>query len=95
MIKRDLPRLLLKWYNIPIQRGPLPTACSKIGGAVTWNSNSESNGGDAMKNQVMNPYLPLWEYIPDGEPRIFGDRLYVYGSHDFAGVSMATAPATT
>lgn len=38
-----------------------------------------------MKNQVMNPYLPLWEYIPDGEPRIFGDRLYVYGSHDFAG----------
>lgn len=38
-----------------------------------------------MKKQVMNPYLPLWEYIPDGEPRIFGDRLYVYGSHDFAG----------
>lgn len=38
-----------------------------------------------MKKQIMNPYLPLWEYIPDGEPRIFGDRLYVYGSHDFAG----------
>ena len=32
-----------------------------------------------------NPYLPLWEYIPDGEPRIFGNRVYVYGSHDFAG----------
>ncbi|MBQ7980524.1 MAG: family 43 glycosylhydrolase, partial [Oscillospiraceae bacterium] len=29
-----------------------------------------------------NPYLPLWEYIPDGEPRVFGDRVYVYGSHD-------------
>lgn len=38
-----------------------------------------------MKKQVMNPYLPLWEYIPDGEPRIFGDRLYIYGSHDYAG----------
>lgn len=38
-----------------------------------------------MKNQIMNPYLPLWEYIPDGEPRIFGNRLYIYGSHDFAG----------
>lgn len=38
-----------------------------------------------MKNQIMNPYLPLWEYIPDGEPRIFGERLYIYGSHDFAG----------
>ena len=29
-----------------------------------------------------NPYLPSWEYIPDGEPRVFGDRIYVYGSHD-------------
>lgn len=35
-----------------------------------------------MKNQVFNPYLPSWEYVPDGEPRIFGDRLYIYGSHD-------------
>lgn len=35
-----------------------------------------------MKNQVLNPYLPSWEYVPDGEPHIFGDRLYVYGSHD-------------
>lgn len=32
-----------------------------------------------------NPYLPGWEYIPDGEPHVFGDRVYVYGSHDRAG----------
>lgn len=32
-----------------------------------------------------NPYLPLWEYIPDGEPRVFGDRVYIYGSHDLSG----------
>lgn len=32
--------------------------------------------------QVFNPYLPSWEYIPDGEPHVFGDRVYVYGSHD-------------
>lgn len=31
-----------------------------------------------------NPYLPLNEYIPDGEPRVFGNRVYVYGSHDSA-----------
>lgn len=37
-----------------------------------------------MKHLAMNPYLPLWEYVPDGEPRVFGGRLYVYGSHDFA-----------
>ncbi len=32
--------------------------------------------------QVFNPYLPSYEYIPDGEPYVFGDRVYVYGSHD-------------
>ncbi len=32
-----------------------------------------------------NPFLPLWEYIPDGEPRVFGDRVYIYGSHDRPG----------
>lgn len=31
-----------------------------------------------------NPYLPSWEYIPDGEPRVFGNRFYIYGSHDVA-----------
>lgn len=35
-----------------------------------------------MKKQVFNPYLPSWEYIPDGEPYVFDGRLYVYGSHD-------------
>ena len=35
-----------------------------------------------MKKQAYNPYLPSWEYIPDGEPYVFGDRVYVYGSHD-------------
>ncbi len=35
-----------------------------------------------MNNHGMNPYLPSWEYVPDGEPHVFGDRVYVYGSHD-------------
>lgn len=35
------------------------------------------------KTTAFNPYLPSWEYIPDGEPYVFGDRVYVYGSHDF------------
>ncbi len=36
-----------------------------------------------MKKQAFNPYLPSWEYIPDAEPYVFGDRVYIYGSHDF------------
>ncbi len=35
-----------------------------------------------MKKQVFNPFLPSYEYIPDGEPHIFGDRVYLFGSHD-------------
>lgn len=38
---------------------------------------------------AQNPYLPLWEHIPDGEPRVFEDpdapgkyRAYIIGSHD-------------
>lgn len=33
---------------------------------------------------MSNPFLPLQEYIPDGEPRVFGNRVYIYGSHDRA-----------
>lgn len=35
-----------------------------------------------MMQQIFNPFLPSWEYVPDGEPHVFGDRVYVYGSHD-------------
>ena len=40
-----------------------------------------------MKNllQPTNPYLPSWEYVPDGEPYVFDGRVYVYGSHDKSG----------
>lgn len=38
-----------------------------------------------QKKQVFNPFLPLNEYIPDGEPHVFGDRVYLFGSHDKEG----------
>jgi arabinoxylan arabinofuranohydrolase len=41
-----------------------------------------------------NPYLPLWEHVPDGEPRVFEDpdnpgkfRAYIIGSHDVRATS--------
>lgn len=43
----------------------------------------------AISSNAQNPYMPLWEHIPDGEPYVFEDpdnpgkmRVYVYGSHD-------------
>lgn len=38
--------------------------------------------------QIVNPFLPSYEYIPDPEPRVFDGRVYIYGSHDrFNGMS--------
>ena len=34
--------------------------------------------------KVFNPYLPPYEYVPDGEPHNFDGRVYIYGSHDRA-----------
>ncbi len=40
------------------------------------------------KKQAFNPYMASWEYVPDGEPHVVGDRVYVYGSHDlFNGIN--------
>ena len=43
----------------------------------------------AVSVNAQNPYLPLWEHVPDGEPRVFEDpdnpgklRAYIIGSHD-------------
>lgn len=42
-----------------------------------------------VHQSIGNPYLPLWEHLPDGEPRVFEDpdrpgkyRVYIIGSHD-------------
>lgn len=42
-----------------------------------------------LSASAQNPFLPMWEYIPDGEPYVFEDpdkpgeyRVYIYGSHD-------------
>ena len=53
---------------------------------------SRHTSGDSVPETVGNPYLPMWEHIPDGEPYVFDDpdnpgrqRVYIYGSHDILG----------
>jgi arabinoxylan arabinofuranohydrolase len=59
----------------------------------TKGASSQQNGDPASSKYVFkgagNPYLPLWEHLPDGEPRVFEDpdnsgkfRVYIIGSHD-------------
>ena len=62
------------------------TACCV---AMTTSCTQQAQTAKVELTTVGNPYLPLWEHIPDGEPYVFEDpdnpgkyRVYVYGSHD-------------
>ena len=66
---------------------------SLLGGTLMLTSCSSKQQAAPEKEKplttVGNPYLPLWEHIPDGEPYVFEDpdqpgkyRVYIYGSHD-------------
>ena len=65
--------------------------------AVCLFSAIELKGQNSLNNDASyftigsgaNPYLPLWEHLPDGEPHVFEDpdnpgkyRIYIIGSHD-------------
>jgi arabinoxylan arabinofuranohydrolase len=59
-------------------------SCASIGGGNQSTTDAKSN-----QYGMGNPYLPLWEHLPDGEPRVFEDpdnpgkyRIYIIGSHD-------------
>ena len=54
--------------------------CEMVFGSAGAKARTEAPGFG--KRLAFNPYLPSWEYVPDGEPYVFGDRVYVYGSHD-------------
>lgn len=57
----------------------------KVGNGLTGKQAGEKGALShtaCQKKEAFNPYLPSWEYIPDGEPYVFGDRLYIFGSHD-------------
>ena len=68
----------------------LLTAVMTAGSMILGTSCSQqSEGKTSQIVTVGNPYLPLWEHIPDGEPYVFEDpdnpgkqRVYIYGSHD-------------
>ena len=67
----------------------------------------ESKTSESELTTVGNPYLPLWEHIPDGEPYVFEDpdnpgkeRVYIYGSHDsritdYCGMELVVWSAST
>ncbi|WP_116125604.1 hypothetical protein [Lewinella sp. IMCC34183] len=74
---RRLPALLLCLLILP------SLAAQKVADETAMVTTDFNNPGYG------NPYLPLWEHLPDGEPRVFEDpdnpgkyRIYIIGSHD-------------
>jgi len=62
---------------------------SKLTNADQSSFNEKSRATAYTFKGAGNPYLPLWEHLPDGEPRVFEDpdhpgkyRIYIIGSHD-------------
>jgi len=67
----------------------LNIATAAVCAALTLSCTQQANNETAVLQTVGNPYLPMWEHIPDGEPYVFDDpdapghqRVYIYGSHD-------------
>lgn len=52
--------------------------------ACSNNKQVETIEYESSDEMGLNPILPLYEYVPDGEAHVFGDRIYLYGSHDKA-----------
>jgi arabinoxylan arabinofuranohydrolase len=62
-------------------------SCTSIGAGNQ--SKNDAKTTQYIYHGTGNPYLPLWEHLPDGEPRVFEDpdnpgkyRIYIIGSHD-------------
>jgi len=60
-----------------------------LSGFVAVKAESKRTVNKFVHRTAGNPYLPLWEHLPDGEPRVFEDpdkpgfyRAYIIGSHD-------------
>ncbi|MFN8239350.1 MAG: hypothetical protein U0X39_01190 [Bacteroidales bacterium] len=61
----------------------------KVAGAGDNKPKKDKRATRSVISSPANPYLPLWEHLPDGEPRVFEDpdrpgkyRIYIIGSHD-------------
>ena len=67
----------------------MPFVVAACCSAMTQSCVQQAQNDQLELTTVGNPYLPLWEHIPDGEPYVFEDpdqpgkqRVYIYGSHD-------------
>ena len=95
-----IKRLTMKNHSLAFKRSIVALSIASLSlfcGCMTMGDGGPSKDG-AKANYIHggsgNPYLPLWEHVPDGEPRVFEDpdhpgkfRVYIIGSHDVRATS--------
>jgi hypothetical protein len=80
---------LQKQIIIIMKTNPLTALAAVCCAVIPVSCVQQTEGFKTELTTVGNPYLPMWEHIPDGEPYVFEDpdnpgkqRVYIYGSHD-------------
>lgn len=85
---------VIKCSPVALLAASLSLSCSLGAMAAERPSQDAAKGNNYVHRGAGNPYLPLWEHLPDGEPRVFEDpdnpgkfRAYIIGSHDVRATS--------
>jgi arabinoxylan arabinofuranohydrolase len=80
---------VFKRPNVTLLIASLLLFCSCASMHAGNQSKNDAKTTQYIHHGAGNPYLPLWEHLPDGEPRVFEDpdnpgkyRIYIIGSHD-------------
>jgi hypothetical protein len=79
----------MKKMNFLLKSLPMVSLVAAFSLLTATKANAESPYAQFGYVGGANPYLPMWEHVPDGEPRVFEDpdnpgkyRVYIIGSHD-------------
>jgi hypothetical protein len=73
-----------------VVKKPSSSVTYPVNGNGTSTDSGNGAGAEKTKEYIKgaNPYMPFWEHVPDGEPRVFEyegkKRVFIYGSHDTA-----------
>ncbi len=82
-------KFVLKWQQVILLIAAMFLFSVKVSKGDNNPSKTDPSFSKSAHHTAGNPYLPLWEHLPDGEPRVFEDpdkpgkfRIYIIGSHD-------------
>ncbi len=82
-------KFVLKWQPVILLFAAMFLFSAKESGGDKDQLINDPSITQVIQSVAGNPYLPLWEHLPDGEPRVFEDpdrpgkfRIYIIGSHD-------------